>query len=593
LFEKLLLNVYATKGIKYPIMKKSIVSLAAIACILFYFFSNCNSGDSVDTRALATDSITIAKGQNSFANKCNSCHNFNYDGIGPQLAGVTSENSVGWIKNFIRDPKKVIESGDTTAKKLFEKYKTIMPSFAYLPDEEIDAILAFIHSKKELDKPVIQEDTNDIKNPIPDTIKSSDLVVDLSLVTQVPRSSDEPPLTRITKLDYQPNTGDLFILDLRGKLYRLQNSEQKVYMDMVSLRPKFINQPGLATGFGSFAFHPEFSKNGLLYTTHTEPPASAKADFSYPDSIPVLLQWVLTEWKTDPATFPFSGTGREILRIDMPTGIHGMQEITFNRLAKRGDKDYGSLYIGIGDGGSAEIGHALVSPIPDHVWGSIIRIDPSGNNSKNGKYGIPGSNPFYKTENDKNLPEIYAWGFRNPHRISWSKSGQLLAVNIGEHNIEALNIIKAGHFYGWPIREGTFLERFFYNTGKIYPLPDNDSIYHITYPVAQFDHDEGVAISGGFEYRGTTVPQLAGKYLFGDIASGKLFYVNMKDLSLGKQATIKKWKISFKGVPTTLVHLCGKDRVEMRFGMDSKGELYLLTKADGKVYKLASATVKR
>ena len=93
-------------------------------------------------------------------------------------------------------------------------------------------------------------------------------------------------------------------------------------------------------------------------------PASAKADFSYPDSIPVLLQWVLTEWKTDPAAFPFSGKGREILRIDMPTGIHGMQEITFNRFAKPGDEDYGLLYIGIGDGGSAEIGHALVSAMP-------------------------------------------------------------------------------------------------------------------------------------------------------------------------------------------------------------------------------------
>ena len=571
-------------------MKKIIVSIATITCFLSYFFSNCNSGDSFNTSSLSTDSITIAKGKISFANKCNSCHNFNYDGIGPQLAGITSANSVGWIKNFIRDPKKVIESGDTTAKKLFERYKTLMPSFAYLQDEEINAILAFIHSKKKLEAPVVQEDTNNIKNPIPDTIQSSDLVVDLDLVAQIPRSSDEPPVTRITKLDYQPTTGDLFILDLRGKLYRLQNGEQKVYMDMATLKPKFINQPGLATGFGSFTFHPEFSKNGLLYTTHAEPPGSAKADFSYPDSIPVLLQWVLTEWKTDPAAFPFSGTAREILRIDMPTGIHGMQEIAFNRLARPGDKDYGLLYIGIGDGGSAEIGHALVSPIPDRIWGSIIRIDPSGNNSKNGKYGIPSSNPFYKTES---VPEIYAWGFRNPHRISWSKSGQLLAVNIGEHNIEALNIIKPGHFYGWPIREGTFLEHFFYNTGKIYPLPDNDSIYHVTYPVAQFDHDEGVAISGGFEYRGAAIPQLAGKYLFGDISSGKLFYVKMKDLQLGKQATIKKWNISFKGMPTTLAQLCGKDRVEMRFGMDSKGELYLLTKADGKIYKLASATTKQ
>ena len=67
----------------------------------------------------------------------------------------------------------------------------------------------------------------------------------------------------------------------------------------------------------------------------------------------------------------------------------------------------------------------------------------------------------------------------------------------------------------------------------------------------------------------------------------------MKDLKLGKQATIKKWRISFNGVPTTLAQLCRNNRVEIRFGMDSKGELYILTKADGKVYKLVDATIKR
>jgi len=575
---------------KYAVLNKGILVFAS-ASILLLSLNNCNSANT-DANSIAADSITIAKGQSAFANRCNSCHNFYYDGIGPQLAGITSRNSVQWIKNFIRDPKKVIDSGDTTAQKLFTNYKTLMPSFSYLPEEEIDAIVAFLHTKKKPESALVQEDTNDIKNPIPDTLKFSDLVVGLRFITQIPPSSVDRPLARITKLGYEPNTGDLFVLDLRGKLYKLQNGQPKVYLDMRRLKPKFIDQPGLATGFGSFAFHPAFSKNGLLYTTHTEPPGSAKADFSYPDSIPVLLQWVLTEWKTDPQTFPFSGQGRELLRIDMPTGIHGMQEIAFNPLAQQGDEDYGLLYLGIGDGGSAEIGHALVSQIPGKIWGSIIRIDPSGHNSSNGKYGIPSSNPFYKPGNGMSVPEIYAWGFRNPHRISWSRSGDLMAVNIGEHNIEALNIIKPGHFYGWPIREGTFAERFFYNAGKIYPLPKNDSLYHVTYPVAQFDHDEGAAISGGFEYRGTALPHLAGKYFFGDLASGKLFFVNMKELKLGKQATIKKWRITINGVPTTLAQLCGTGRVEMRFGMDSEGELYILTKADGKVYKLASASEK-
>jgi glucose/arabinose dehydrogenase/mono/diheme cytochrome c family protein len=569
-------------------MKKRILISTAVLLQL-YFFSSCNSETSSDNSSISTDSVTIEKGQNSFANKCNSCHNFNQDGIGPQLAGITSEHSVEWIKNFIKDPKKVIDSGDTTAQKLFKRYKAMMPSFGYLPDEEIDAIIAYIHTQKKHERKQVPVDTNDIKNPIPDTIKTSDLVVDVNFVTQIPPSSDQLPITRIIKLDYQPNTDDLFILDLRGKLYKLQNGEPKVYMDMAMLKPKFIHQPGLATGFGSFAFHPEFAKNGLLYTTHAEPPGSGKADFNYPDSIPVTLQWVLTEWKTDPSCFPFSGKGREIFRINMPTGIHGVQEIAFNRLAKPGDKDYGLLYIGIGDGGSTEIGYPLLSQTPQKIWGSIIRIDPLGKNSMNGQYGIPPTNPFSKSNSAKNAREIYAWGFRNPHRINWSKSGQMFSINIGEHNIEALNMILPGHFYGWPIREGTFLVRFFNDVGKIYPLPSNDSIYHVTYPVAQFDHDEGTAISGGFEYQGTTIPELAGKYLFGDIGSGKLFYVNMKDRKIGRQATIKKWNISMNGVPTTLSQLCGNNRVEMRFGMDKKGELYILTKADGKIYKLRSA----
>ncbi|MEO6289577.1 MAG: PQQ-dependent sugar dehydrogenase, partial [Ginsengibacter sp.] len=358
------------------------------------------------------------------------------------------------------------------------------------------------------------------------------------------------------------------------------------------LEPGFINQPGLATGFGSFAFHPDFSKNGLLYTTHSEPAGAAKADFNYSDSIPVVLQWVLTEWKTDPKTFPFSGKGKELLRIDMPTAVHGVQEITFNRQLKPGDNNYGLLYIGIGDGGSTEIGHPLVSVHPDKIWGSIICIDPFGSNSKNGKYGVPPGNPFSKNVGNNFLQEIYAYGFRNPHRITWSKSEHMIAVNIGQSNIESVNLVLPGHFYGWPIREGTFMERFFNNVGKVYSLPTDDSIYHVTYPVAQLDHDESTAISGGFEYRGNGIPLLKGKYLFGDIGTGKLFYVNMKDISLGKQAVIKKWNIAMKGAPTSLATLCRNNRVDMRFGMDSEGELYITTKEDGKIYKLVSAHLK-
>jgi glucose/arabinose dehydrogenase len=273
----------------------------------------------------------------------------------------------------------------------------------------------------------------------------------------------------------------------------------------------------------------------------------------------------------------------------MPTPIHGMQELTFNQQAKRRDKDYGLLYIGIGDGGSVENGYPLVSTQPQGAWGSIMRIDPAGNNSRNGQYGIPADNPFRESSREKLVPEVYAYGFRNPHRITWTQAGQMLAINIGHAHIEALNIVLPGQYYGWPIREGTFEQRFFNSTGKIYPLPSNDSSYHVTYPVAQYDHDEGTAISGGFEYRGSKVPQLAGKYVFGDIITGKLFFVHVKDLKPGQRATIKKWNITLNGQPVTLAQLCSKNnRVDLRFGRDSKGEVYILTKADGKVYKLVN-----
>ena len=469
-----------------------------------------------------------------------------------------------------------------------------MPSFASSTDDEIKGLLAYLNTHHQPGKQETSSDNKALENPIPKPIELSSLIVELELITQIPPSSDSGklPLTRITKFGYQPNKLDPFILDLRGKLYKLNNNRPFVYMNLAKLRPKFIHEPGLATGFGSFAFHPEFSKNGLFYTTHTEPRGSAKADFSFGDSIRPLLQWILTEWKTDrPGADTFSGKGRELFRIDMVSGIHGVQEITFNPLARPGDEDYGLLYIGVGDGGCVENGHASLAHSIEKIWGTIIRIDPSGRNSSNGQYGIPRSNPFTNNHTSKVLPEIYAYGFRNPHRISWSKSGSMLVCNVGQAKIESVDLVLPGHDYGWPIREGTFLLNTYGDLNKVYPLPPDDSIYHVTYPVVQYDHDEGKAICGGYEYWGNAIPALKGKYFFGDIPKGRLFYVNMADIKPGSQATIKEWKVSVRGIVKTLTELCGTDRVDLHFGRDAQGELYIMTKPDGKVYRMKSATI--
>jgi len=565
------------------LMKTLIILLHSV--LFIFCISGCNSSTSADKNFISTDPVAIDSGEAAFIKYCSSCHNFKQDAIGPQLSGITKELPVGWIKDFIRDPQKVILSGDAHAVSLYKQYRTAMPSFNYLEDDELDNVIAFMNTHTQVKD---QPNANDhaLADPIPERIQSSNVIAEIRPLIQIPPSSDsgKSPLARITELDFQPGTEKIFILDLRGKLYQSEHQKASVYMDMAKLKPNFITEPGLATGFGSFAFHPQFTKNGLFYTTHTEKPGSGKADFGYADSIPVTLQWVLTEWKADdPLSATFKGKNRELLRINMVSGIHGVQEICFNPLAKPGEEDYGLLYIGIGDGGCTENGYPFLAHSQQKIWGTILRIDPSGNNSANAKYGIPATNPFAKNKNA--LGEIYAYGFRNPHRITWTKAGEMLVCNIGHGNIESIDLIKKGNDYGWPIREGRFALDLT-NLNKVYPLPSNDSIYRITYPVAEYDHDEGKAICGGYEYSGNAIPQLKGKFLFGDIPTGRLFYIDVKDIKQGVDAPIKEWQVSVNGSVKKLAELCGNERVDLHFGKDARDELYILTKADGKVYKI-------
>ena len=544
---------------------------------------SCKSKTSEESAPVA-DAATIAAGEAVFKQDCSSCHAFDRDAIGPRLGGVTAAAPADWIMKFIADPKKMIESGDERANKLYDRFKTMMPAFAQYDTEKMQQVLAFLKTKESVAKAEVAEDPNALKDPIPEKIQMSELVVDLKLAATIPFSSDEKPRTRIVKLEIQPGSKKMFALDLRGKLYDVSTGEPVVYFDMAANRPQFIHKPGLATGFGSVAFHPEFPVNGLMYTTHTEPAGTRPADFAYADSIPVTLQWVLTEWKASkPSQAPFSGEGRELLRINMVTAMHGVQEITFNPGAMRGGKDYGILYIGIGDGACVEYNfpELVRHQLP---WGSILRIDPGGRNSKNGKYGIPADNPFAKEGS-----EIYASGFRNPHHITWLRSGAMLASNIGQHEIESYSIIKPGGDYGWPIREGSFLHNERGNINVVYPLPENDASAGITYPIIQYDHDEGNAMSDGFEYTGTAVPLLKGKFLYGDIPKGRLFFSNVNEMVQGKQARIHEFQVSIDGKIFRMEELCGDQRVDMRVGRDARGELYIFTKPDGKIYQIVGA----
>jgi glucose/arabinose dehydrogenase len=128
------------------------------------------------------------------------------------------------------------------------------------------------------------------------------------------------------------------------------------------------------------------------------------------------------------------------------------------------------------------------------------------------------------------LKEIFCRGFRNPNRIHWTPDGKMLIIDIRHSNAEEINIGIAGGGYGWPEREGSFLINHWGRMDTVYARPADDRPVHYTYPAAQYDHDEGSAISGGFVYTRKDIALLTGKYIFGDIVNGHVFYVESNAL---------------------------------------------------------------
>ncbi len=525
-----------------------------------------------------------ANGEMLFEQNCASCHNFKQDAIGPQLGGLKGILTKEYLTDFIKSPKAMFDARNDRATEQFRKFKAMMPDFNHLKSAEIQDIIAFILEKP---APKTNKLTGKIalQNPIFEQISKSEIVLNIKKIIQFPFTNAIQPRTRLNKMSFHPITKENMVADLQGKIYILnEKNEPETFFDASDHFKNFINKSGLAVGLGSFAFHPDFTKNKLFYTSHTEPANTQKADFAYADSIPVKMQWVINEWTLENQNSrKLSGKSREIMRVNVVGQIHGLQEIIFNPYTKPTDADYGLLYIGMGDGGSVEQGFPFVQDNKNHIWGKVLRIDPLGNNSKNGNYGIPKTNPFVGIDG---LDEVYAEGFRNPNRISFLKNGKILVSNIGQKEIESLYLLQSGKNYGWPHREGTFTIESTSSINEVFPLPKNDAKFGFSYPIAQFDHDEGNAIMGGFEYTGSEIPILQGKYIFGEIVRGRVFFINIKDIKEGFQAKIQEFSLAIDAQKTTLKELCKANKVDLRIGQDAYGEIYLFTKSDGMMYKI-------
>lgn len=453
-----------------------------------------------------------------------------------------------------------------------------------------------------------------ITDPIPQQIEKSTLSVGLQEIVQIPVSGTGRKGDEVARLNFLTHAGDgsgrLFVNDMRGKLYVIINGKASEYMNLKKLVCPDFTDDTSQQGFSYFAFHPEFAQNGIFYTVNSEEKDHRVPDFpvrkkifdSKGNTIESSHHEVVREWKaSDPAANAFFGKGREILRIEKPYPDHNVGQVGFNPNAKPGDTDYGMLYIAVADGGSDGFPVSHTDPLNNGQdlstpLGKILRIDPFGHNSSNGKYSIPADNPFVKNRNPNALGEIWAYGLRNPHRFSWDTGGdgKMLIADTGQAFIEEVNLGIKGANYGWGKREGTWVvDRDHENV--LFPLPENDAQYGYTYPVAQYSHHipknwpgfYGIAIAGGYVYRGKAIPELVGQYIFADFGNdGRFFHVSVSDLVNGKQAKIKELRLFDKGQEKSFLKIVNSDRSDVRFGVDEGREIYVTSKSDGKVRKL-------
>ena len=470
------------------------------------------------------------------------------------------------------------------------------------------------------------------KNPIPEPIVKRGLAVEVKDLVRLPDTRGLRPAdkdvapeawARVSYVRDLPD-GRRFANDSRGFLYLIDaNNQPHVYADVGTAFPNAV-YGRLESGFIGFVFHPEFATNGLFYTVHSEiGPGNPKT----PDFIPfgyglkdVTYHNVITEWHaTNPAANTFEGTRREILRTAHVVAnlTHPMGAVEFNPTAKRGDPDYGLLYTsgsdyGFSNGGGPNASNPAQTQRLDSVIGAILRIDPRSPSVTHGRkglgdYTIPMANKF-AANGPPVLGEIYAYGFRNAHRLSWDTDGTMFASDIGMDQIEEINIVRNGENYGWMKREGYF-ENGRARGGELnqlYPLPpeilDGRVKDGFTYPVLVYDHDEGRSVSDGFAYHGR-IAALRGKFVFGDILAGRVFASDlaaMKKADDGIPQTVapieevqlyvrdasgKRVDVSFREL---IDKAMGKamPRADLHISRSRDGELFLTSRQDGMIRML-------
>jgi len=342
------------------------------------------------------------------------------------------------------------------------------------------------------------------------------------------------PFTRPVDLQHAGDGTDrLFVVEQAGRIIVFANDASVTALStFLDIRDR-VDDGGNEEGLLGLAFHPDFADNGFFFVDYTA---------SNPD------RTVIARYQVDPNDANRADPNSEVvlLEIGQPFSNHNGGQVAFG--------PDGFLYIALGDGGSGGDPQGN-GQNRRTLLGAILRIDvdnPSGGRA----YGIPSDNPF-AGNTDGFREEIYAYGLRNPWRFSFDReTGRLWAGDVGQGSYEEVDLIENGGNYGWDTMEGR----------HCFEPSSGCNQEGLTLPVWEYGRSQGVSITGGYVYRGTSVPELRGQYIYADFGSGRI------------------WALDYDGQQAQNSELIDTSFGIASFGVDQNNELYICA-FDGRIYR--------
>lgn len=442
-------------------------------------------------------------------------------------------------------------------------------------------------------------------DPFPAAIEQTQGVIPVNFreFAAIPDIDGTP--ARIMTLFTEPGTERIFVSDMRGPIYSVSYDGASVAQYVNVNDPQWrvgVQSQGRERGIQSITFHPQFGQAGTpgygkFYTWTDTDNVEPEADFLPADMEShhtVLLEW--TAGNPRAATYDGSAP-RELARFQQPFSNHNGGHIAFNPYAAPGEPDFGLLYIGVADGGSGGDPQNMAQNLASG-FGKLFRIDPLGDNSANGEYGIPADNPFAGDNNPNTLGEIYAYGIRNPQRFGWDpENGTMYLTDIGQNTVEKITTVPKGANLGWNTWEGSF--RFVNREGVITANSRSDS--NVVYPVAEYDQTDPIiqnqaAATGLVIYRDGPIVALRDKVLWGDSPSGEIFYFDADNPPAGGSTPIRRVLLNDGGTNKTFLQVIREkntaqgrepaNRTDVRLNAGPDNRVFLTNKSDGVIREL-------